>query len=153
MALIEIAFAEVLDKARKLQRAYQMGHADRPLRGKHIAVWCETDERYAEFFRQAAQELGAAVARIQLRLSECSTPQEVQQTARALGLLYNAVECQVAKPAVVQRLGTEAPVPVYDGLATDTHPTARLAGLVAGDEAQADGRRLVLQAALLCTIV
>ncbi|MBA2724094.1 MAG: ornithine carbamoyltransferase, partial [Methylibium sp.] len=50
-------------------------------------------------------------------------------------------------------VSADAGVPVYDGLATPRHPTAKLADLLDGDAAaSADKRRFVLQAVLLSTI-
>jgi ornithine carbamoyltransferase len=49
-------------------------------------------------------------------------------------------------------VGRESGVPVYDGLASAGHPTARLAGLIGGEETPARLRRLVLQTVLLSTL-
>ena len=123
------------------------------LRGKNLGLLCEADDDGdAALFRRAAVELGAHVAHIRPSLSELSTPQEVQHTARMLGRLYDAVECQGMAPALVQQVGNDAGVPVYDGIASQDHPTARLAALLDGDAAPADNRRFVLQAVLLSTL-
>jgi ornithine carbamoyltransferase len=98
---------------------------------------------------RAASELGAHVSRIRPSLSELSTPGEVQHAARLLGRLYDAVECLGMEPALVRQVGDGAGVPVYDGLASARHPTARIAGLLGGDASEADNRRFVVQAVLL----
>ncbi|HYN64874.1 MAG TPA: hypothetical protein VES36_09760 [Candidatus Limnocylindrales bacterium] len=84
----------VLASARTLQRAAQAGMTQPLLRGKNLGLLCEADNGDAALFRRAAMELGAHVAHIRPSLSELSTPLEVQHTARMLGRLYDAVECQ-----------------------------------------------------------
>ena len=91
-------------------------------------------------------------AAVQGARRELSTALEVQHTARMLGRLYDAVECQGMASALVQQVGDEAGVPVFDGIATHDHPTARLAEQLEGGASSADNRRFVLQAVLLSTI-
>ena len=144
----------VLLSARAFQQAAQAGTTQPLLRGKKLALLCEAaDDGDAVLFRSAAVELGAHVAHIRPSLSELSTPQEIQSNARVLGRLYDAVECQGMTPDLVLQVRTDAGVPVYDGLASPRHPTARLADRLDGDAAHADKRRFVLQAVLLSTIV
>jgi ornithine carbamoyltransferase len=143
----------VLGNARSLQRAARAGATQPLLRGKNFGLLCETnDDRDAALFRQAAVELGAHVANIRLSASKLATPQEVKHTARLLGRLYDAVECQGMSPEVVQQLGNDAGVPVYDGIASNSHPTACLAGLLGEETSPPDNRRFVLQAVLLSTL-
>ena len=142
----------LLANAWTLQRAAKAGQTQPLLRGKNLGLLCEVDDDDAALFRRAAMEMGARVAHIRPSLSELSTPQEVQHTARMLGRLYDAVECQGMAPALVQQVSNEAGVPVYDGIASKDHPTARLAELLGNGSRPADNRRFVLQALLLSTI-
>jgi ornithine carbamoyltransferase len=143
----------VLANARSLQRAARAGATQPLLRGKNFGLLCEADDdRDAALFRQAAMELGAHVASIRSNRSKLATPQEVRHTARLLGRLYDAVECQGMSPELVQRLGNDAGVPVFDGIASNTHPTACLADLLGEETSSADNRRFVLQAVLLSTL-
>jgi len=143
----------VLGHARRLQQAALAGATQPLLRGKNLGLLreCDDDDE-ALLFRRAAGELGAQVACIRPSLSEQSTTQEVQHTARVLGRLYDALECQGLPHALVQQVGSSAGVPVYDGIASPEHPTARLAGMLDGDAPPADKRRFVLQAVLLSTV-
>ena len=152
----DVAF--VLDNARALQLAAQVGDLRALLRGRKFGLMCEIDNDSdsasdAALFRRAAVELGAHVAHIRPSLTEMSTPQEVLQTARMLGRLYDAVECQGMAADLVHRLGADAGVPVYDAIASQRHPTAKLDGLLGGDSPARDKRRFVLQAVLLSTVV
>ena len=54
--------------------------------------------------------------------------------------------------ALVRQMDVAAGVPVFDGVASQTHPTARLADLLAGDASKLDKRCFVLQAVLLSMI-
>ena len=156
----DVAF--VLDNARTLQLAAQVGDARALLRGRKFALMCEMDNDSdndndsasdAALFRRAAVELGAHVAHIRPSLTELSTPQEVLRTARMLGRLYDAVECQGMAADLVHRLGADAGVPVYDAIASQGHPTAKLDSMLGGDSPALDKRRFVLQAVLLSTVV
>ena len=152
----DVAF--VLDNARALQLAAQVGDLRALLRGRKFGLMCEIDDDSdsasdAALFRRAAVELGAHVAHIRPSLTELSTPQEVLQTARMLGRLYDAVECQGMAANLVHRLDADAGVPVYDAIASQRHPTAKLDGMLGGDSPALDKRRFVLQAVLLSTVV
>ena len=158
--------ALVLDRARALQRAAVTGGLPASLRGRKLGLLCEAgdagagagtgadaDVDDAALFRRAAVELGAHVAHIRPSLTELSTLPDVQRTARMLGRLYDAIECQGMATELVHQVGIAAGVPVYDALASAKHPTARLADLLEGEASPPDKRRFVLQAVLLSTIV
>ncbi len=143
----------VLDHARALQLAARAGDLRASLRGRNFGLMCEADESGdAALFRRAAVELGAHVAHIRPSLTELSTPQEVQHTARMLGRLYDAVECQGVASELVHQMGIDAGIPVYDGIASLHHPTAKLDALLGGDSSPLDKRCFVLQAVLLSTV-
>ena len=151
----DVAF--VLDHARSLQLAAAAGELRASLRGRKLGLLCEVDgngngDGDAALFRRAAVELGAHVAHIRPSLTELSTRPDVQRTARMLGRLYDAIECQGMAPDLVHQMGVDAGVPVYDGVASPKHPTAKLVDLLDGDALKPDKRRFVLQAVLLSTI-
>ena len=159
----DVAF--VLNNARALHLAAQAGDLRALLRGRKFGLMCEIDNDNdsdsdsnsdrasdAALFRRAAVELGAHVAYIRPSLTELSTRLEVQDTARMLGRLYDAVECQGMAAELVHQLGIDAGVPVYDAIASKRHPTAKLDGLLGGDNPPLDKRRFVLQAVLLSTV-
>jgi ornithine carbamoyltransferase len=140
----------LLASADTLRRAAEAGATQPLLRGKNFGLMSEADdEAGAALFRRSVVELGGHVAHIRTSLSARSTGQEVQHTARMLGRLYDAVECQGLASDIVQRVGDDAGVPVFDGIACHNHPTAKLIGQLGGDTAPADARRFVLQAVLL----
>ena len=143
----------LLDQARSLQRAAAAGDLPASLRGRKLGLLCEAgDSGDAALFRRAAVELGAQVAHIRPSLTELSTLPDVRRTAYTLGRLYDAVECQGMTSDLVHQIGVHPSVPIYDGVASQKHPTAKLVNLLDGDALNHDKRRFVLQAFLLSTI-
>jgi ornithine carbamoyltransferase len=147
--------AAVLTDAQGLQRAALHGAAQPLLRGKNLGLLCESqdaEDSDAALFRRAAVELGARVAQVRPSLLEHSAVHELQHTARMLGRLYDAVECQGMPAELVQRLRVHTDVPVYHGLASPHHPTARIAELLDAAIPMAERRCFVLKAVLLGTM-
>jgi len=147
--------AALLAAARMLQRAAQRGPLQPLLRGKIFGLLCEataTGHDDAALFCRAAVELGAHVAHIRPIQWTPGALQMLQDSARMLGRLYHAVECQGMSADVVQGLRLHAAVPVFDGVASPHHPTAQVAELLDDVASPADRRRLVLQAVLLSTL-
>jgi len=146
--------AVVLAYARMLQREALAGSVQPWLRGKNIGLIGELDgDPAADLFRRAANELGAKIARVRPFVPGTDGPTHLQDTARMLGRLYDAVDWPGPSAAVLQEVRAAAGIPVYDGLAAADHPTARLAQLLGAEAPAADRRRFVLQAVLLATIV
>jgi ornithine carbamoyltransferase len=143
----------LLASASALQHDALAGTLQPLLRGKQLGLLCEDGNHAdADLFRRAAKELGARVAHVRPSLSVQSTPLEIEHTARMLGRLYDAVECQGLGLSLVEDMALAAGVPVYDGIATPEHPTAVLAARLVGEGSPADKRRFVLQAALLSSL-
>ena len=93
-------------------------------------------------FDAAASQLGARVSRIQA--DAALSP----DTARILGHLYDAIDCEHVPAKVLSSLRQQAGVPVYEGLGREDHPVLQLLGAGAG----ADDRRFLLQALLISTL-
>jgi len=145
----------LLTRARQLQRADAGASTPALLRGKHLGLICEAGSGDdARLFCSAAGALGASVARIRPSVSELGSTSgnTLQHTARVLGRLYDGIECQGLAPALVQRLGRDAGVPVFDGLATTQHPSAALASLLDAGDPVEKRRLLIVQAVLLCSL-
>jgi ornithine carbamoyltransferase len=143
--------AALLRQARALARS---DAADRQLMaGKQLAL-LSTDcgDEGAREFMQAAQALGAHVSFVQAGLDEASSEPQIAATARVLGQLYDAVECQHLPVELVRRIARGAGVPVFAGLATPAHPTATLVEALEGDASWQAKRRSILQAALLVSL-
>lgn len=146
--------AVLIANAGVLQRGADERRPHGPLHGKKIGLLrAGGSDGDAAFFHEAAAGLGAHVANIATGLSDLSGPEIVRHTARLLGRLYDAVACEGLAAVLVRQIGAEAGVPVYDGIASSDHPTAQLADRLGDVGTELDGRRLMLQAILVSTIV
>ena len=126
---------------------------ERALRGRNLCLLSvPRDHPGAAQLLQAATALGAHVAHVPSSLSEYSSADEVQHTARLLGRLYDGVACAGLPSELVRRIAQVADVPVFDGVGGPDHPLTRLAGELGGDAPAQDNQRLVIQAMLLCTL-
>lgn len=132
-------------QAQALLEAARAGQAQPLLlKGRKLGLLCEDAQAgQALLFLRAAGALGAHVAHLRPSLWHFDTPAEVQHTARMLGRLYDAVECQGMAPGLVRQIGLWAGVPVFPHLAGQAELPDAAAS--AGD----DTRRFVLQALLL----
>ena len=140
----------VLERARALSVGANQGKPVVCLKGKNIALLaCNGDVDAAARFCAAAAELGAQVAHVKCELSESSPAAEIADTARLLGRLYDAVECQGLPERVVRLVSKEAGIPVFDGIACAHHPSAALAASLDTTLAPEQRRRLVIQALLV----
>lgn len=147
--------AVMLAYARMLQRETLAGSRRPWLRGKNIAmVGTAEDGEQDALFRRAAAELGAKVAQVRpFAELTLATFAEVQHIARVMGRLYDALEWPQASANQLERLRAAAGIPVYDGLAGASHPTAQFVTLLDAASPIADRRRFIVQAVLLATIV
>lgn len=137
----------LLGSAEALRRAAEAGIDQPLLRGKNIAVLCtQANCESADAFTRAATRLGARVARISPDTTlQHGEAEAARDSARLLGRLYDAVECDDLPDEVVERLQRSVGVPVYNGLARRDHPLQRQL------PADAD-RDFVLQALLVATL-
>lgn len=136
--------------ARRLRQLALAGALPPLLRGKNIGLLRDSQGDEAPLLLlQAARELGAHVATLRWRLAGASQPGEVQHTGRMLGRLYDALVCQGMAADQVRQIGLAAGIPVFDDIAADAHPSARLAEALADEAPHADNRRFVLQALLV----
>jgi ornithine carbamoyltransferase len=123
--------AVLLDTASSLKKADRAGHPLRPLRGKNIAVMCESPGDPALVsFTAAATALGAQVAHIRPSSSRITQPNASHETAVVLGRLYDAIECEGMPLSLVQEVERTAGRPVFNGLAEASHPLRVLGDLL-----------------------
>jgi ornithine carbamoyltransferase len=121
----------LLDTASALKKADQQGHPQRPLRGKNIAVMCESPSDPAmASFTAAATALGAQVAHIRPSSLRITQPHESHETAVVLGRLYDAIECEGMPLSLVQEVERNTGRPVFNGLAEAGHPMRVLGDLM-----------------------
>lgn len=142
--------ARLVARALSLQYARARGDAlPQLLRGRQLALMSsDAQGPAATLFVQAASELGANVSIVRPELDRHSSDADVAATARLLGRLYDAVECQGLADALVARLAQAAAIPVFAGLAGPAHPSVALVAQMPGEASVEDKRRLLIQAAL-----
>jgi ornithine carbamoyltransferase len=151
-ALSPTAIATLVENARALQSAAEVGATQPLLRGKRYGLIRGADAAGSEvavLFDRAAAELGAQVAHIRPGVPQLSTAHELQQMAQVLGRLYDAVVCEGVDPDLVQRLRDQARIPIYDGITSPDHLIAKAAQMLGSTTSEPDSRRFVLQALLL----
>lgn len=96
------------------------------LRGKNIGLICgQSDPEDASTFERAATGLGARVARIRSADAGLAPGAELIATARMLGRLYDAVECQGVDGEVVAQLAQHAGTVVYNAIGSTSHEAFR----------------------------
>lgn len=123
------------------------------LSGRHVGLLCaQAAGKDGRLLQLAVAELGGRVTYVRLERAEAATPARLLELARFLGRLYDAIECQQMDEHEVRSLAEGMSVPVFDGIATPRHPTARLARRVEGAATDFEKRLLVLKAALLQTL-
>ncbi|MDW8395703.1 MAG: ornithine carbamoyltransferase [Anaerolineae bacterium] len=134
LKLLDLSPAEIaylLDLAAQLKAAKRAG-AERPrLSGKNIALIFEKDStRTRCAFEVAAYDQGAHVTYIGPTGSQMGHKESIEDTARVLGRLYDAIEYRGFSQEVVETFARYAGVPVYNGLTDEFHPTQVLADLL-----------------------
>jgi len=142
-------FDAILATARSLQRDPSPGSR---LSGRNLALLCVTDHPDAAVFQAAGLALGARVARLAHQPADVERPRELRRIGEALGHLYDAVECLGIPPTAVEPLRDAAGIPVFDGISSGDHPSARLADQLDPSLPLPVRRSLIVQAVLLQTL-
>ena len=122
----ELRFLLQLSAALKLAKF--AGNEAKQLEGKEIALIFEkTSTRTRSSFEVAAFDQGAHVTYLDPSGSQLGHKESIEDTARVLGRMYDAIELRGHGQAEVETLAEYAGVPVYNGLTDEWHPTQMLA--------------------------
>ncbi len=125
----EIKF--LLDLSMDLKKAKYGGYEEPRLTGKNIALIFEkASTRTRCAFEVAAYDQGAHVTYLGPTGSQLGTKETVEDTARVLGRMYDAIEYRGFGQERVEALAKYAGVPVWNGLTNEFHPTQVLADLL-----------------------
>lgn len=117
-----------------------------PLRGRNIGILCNDPQRPGVVdLQDIATGMGALVALVRPDFGQVDERTGLEQMARVLGRLYDAVLCFDLPPSVVQQLGEASAVPVIDA---DGRELRQLTATGAATEEQA--RLLASRLASLC---
>ena len=135
----------VLDLSRRVKRERRAGQVHQRLRGRTLALLFEkrsTRTRCA--FETAFGEEGGHPVFLSQQDIHLGTKEAIEDTARVLGRMFDAIEFRGFAQATVETLAKWSGVPVYNGLTDEWHPTQVLADLLTLEEAFGTlaGRRL-----------
>jgi ornithine carbamoyltransferase len=126
----------LLDLSADLKTAKRDGAEAQRLAGKSIALIFEkTSTRTRAAFEVAAFDQGAHVTYFDPTGSQVGHKESIEDTARVLGRIYDAIEFRGARQTDVEALAAHAGVPVYNGLTDEWHPTQMLADFLTMGEA------------------
>ncbi|GAA1175141.1 ornithine carbamoyltransferase [Ornithinimicrobium humiphilum] len=146
LSLIEETPEEIrhlVDLAGELKAARAAGQERRALEGRVIAlVFEKTSTRTRSAFEVAAAHQGATTTFLDPGSTQIGHKESIQDTARVLGRMFDAIEYRGASQATVEELAHYSGVPVYNGLTDEWHPTQMLADALTMLEHNAEGRGL-----------
>ncbi len=122
----EISF--LLDLSVSLKKAKYSGTEQPTLTGKNVALIFEkSSTRTRCAFEVAAMDQGAGVTYLGPSGSQIGHKESMKDTARVLGRMYDGIEYRGFAQELVEILGENAGVPVWNGLTNEFHPTQVMA--------------------------
>lgn len=111
------------------------GTPHRYLEGKNIVLLFEkTSTRTRCSFEVAGMDLGMGVTYLDPGSSQMGKKESIEDTARVLGRMYDGIEYRGFAQEIVEDLGANAGVPVWNGLTTEFHPTQMIADMLTIEE-------------------
>lgn len=123
----------LLDLAHQLKKAKKAGRIGKTLEGKNIVLLFEkTSTRTRCAFEVAALDEGGHVTF--LSNSQMGKKESIEDTAKVLGRMYDAIEFRGFQQETVEDLMKYSGVPVYNGLTDVDHPTQTLADFLTIEE-------------------
>lgn len=149
LKLLDLTTREIeylLDLSRDLKRAHYTGNEIQNLKGKNIVLLFQKDStRTRCAFEVGALQQGAHVTYLGPTGSQFGKKESVEDTAKVLGRMYDAIEFRGFKQSDVENLAKYSGVPVYNGLTNEFHPTQILADFLTIKEkfGTLKGRKLV----------
>ena len=122
----EIAY--LLSLAAELKAKKKAGIPHRLHEGKNVALILEkTSTRTRCAFEVAAHDLGMGTTYLDPAGSQIGKKESIADTARVLGGMFDGIEYRGFGQSIVEELAAYAPVPVWNGLTDEFHPTQILA--------------------------
>jgi len=137
---------QVLDLSHRVKKERKRGKRALRFRGSTLALLFEkrsTRTRCA--FETAFGEEGGHPVFLSTADIHLGTKESLEDTARVLGRMFDAIQFRGFKQSTVDTLAQWAGVPVYNGLTDEWHPTQVLADLMTLEESfgSLKGRKLV----------
>jgi ornithine carbamoyltransferase len=121
----------LIELSAELKAESKRGHERQRLEHRKIALIFEkSSTRTRCAFEVAAYDQGAHVTYLGPDGSQIGHKESIEDTARVLGRMYDAIEYRGFGQSVVEKLAAAAGVPVYNGLSDQFHPTQMLADML-----------------------
>ena len=118
----------LIHRAAELKAQKKAGVSHEIHKGKNVALIFEkTSTRTRCAFEVAARDLGMGVTYLDPSGSQIGKKESIADTARVLGRMYDGIEYRGFGQTIVEELAKYAPVPVWNGLTDEFHPTQILA--------------------------
>ena len=118
----------LIDLAAELKAKKKQGIPHRLCEGKNIALIFEkTSTRTRCAFEVAAHDLGMGVTYLDPSGSQIGKKESIPDTARVIGRMFDGIEYRGFGQEIVEALAEYSPVPVWNGLTNEFHPTQILA--------------------------
>ncbi|WP_294451321.1 ornithine carbamoyltransferase [uncultured Gemmiger sp.] len=118
----------LLDLAAALKAKKKAGIPHDVLRGKNVALIFEkTSTRTRCSFEVAAHDLGMGTTYLDPTGSQIGKKESIADTAQVLGSMFDGIEYRGYGQCIVEELARYSPVPVWNGLTNEFHPTQILA--------------------------
>ncbi|ATZ16951.1 ornithine carbamoyltransferase [Williamsoniiplasma luminosum] len=136
----------LLDLSRDLKRAKYAGTEQKMMEGKNVVLLFQKDStRTRCAFEVGALDQGAHVTYLGPSGSQFGKKESVEDSAKVLGRMYDAIQFRGYKQTDVEALAKYSGVPVYNGLTDEFHPTQILADFLTVEEhlGNLKGRKLV----------
>ncbi len=129
----EIKF--LIDLSADLKKAKYAGTEQQKLKNKNIALIFEkASTRTRCAFEVAVHDQGGNVSYLGPSGTQIGGKETMKDTARVLGRMYDGIEYRGFAQAIVEELGANAGVPVWNGLTNEYHPTQILADFLTMQE-------------------
>lgn len=123
----------LLDISHEVKEKKKKGIVGKALQGKNIVLlFDKTSTRTRCAFEVAALDEGAHVTF--LTNSQMNKKESLEDSAKVLGRMYDAIEYRGFAQSIVEDLAKYAGVPVWNGLTNEDHPTQVLADFMTIEE-------------------
>ncbi len=118
----------LINRAAELKAEKKSGIPHEIHKGKNIALIFEkTSTRTRCAFEVAARDLGMGVTYLDPSGSQIGKKESIADTARVIGRMFDGIEYRGFGQVIVEELAKYSPVPVWNGLTDEFHPTQILA--------------------------
>lgn len=125
----------LIDLSRQFKNLKLAGTPHKYLEGKNIVLLFEkTSTRTRCSFEVAGHDLGMGVTYLDPGSSQMGKKESIADTARVLGRMFDGIEYRGYGQEIVEELGANAGVPVWNGLTTEFHPTQMIADMLTIEE-------------------